>query len=127
MRGAHSSVSPVVRAPSEITSVQGYVLDTNPPTQVWTLSYDGDIPAGATVRWNVRTRDALVLSGGEFTAAETSNTLTIESFGLACDASGINAGTYHELYTSIEFPQQLNLVSVIKLRGACLPHFGINW
>lgn len=114
---------PVVRAPSEIISAQGYVLYTNPPTQVWTLSYDGGIPAGATVRWNVRTREGLVISGGEFTTAETSDTLTIESFGLVCDGSGVNAATYHDLSTNIEFPQQLNLASVIKLRGACASYF----
>lgn len=118
---------PVVRAPSEIISVQGYVIHTNPPTQVWTLAYNGDIPAGATVRWHVRASDTLVISGGEFAVAETSNTLTIESSGLVCDGSGVNAVKHHELSASIEFPQQLNLVNVIKLRGVCAPYFGVNW
>ena len=80
-------------------------------------SYNGDIPAGATVHWYVRSTDnGQVLSEGQLTTDEISSTLTITKRDFTCEDFSSD-DKYHKLFVSIDSPS-FTLVNVSKLHGS---------
>lgn len=110
--------SDVAKVPTEITSVEHWILEMYPPITQWEMTYNGKIPAGATVRWYVRHTDNVqVLAEGEFSTDKAASKLIINGEdGFVCEDFSED-DNYHELYVIITAPS-FSLVSVSKIRGS---------
>lgn len=115
---------PVHGEPTKITASSHTIIETYPPMSQWSLSYDGYIPAGATVRWytkytkkNIVNEQTLVVSSEEkFTTDKTTRKLLIAKEAFSCNDFS-REGNYHELYVSITTPS-FSLVKISAHKGS---------
>ena len=114
---------PVYREPTKITGFLYSEVEILPPVAEWSLSYDEDIPAGATVHWHVKSKangQAFVSGEKKHTIDKATHKLELYKRAFSCHDFS-SEDNYYELYVRVASPS-FSLVNVIKSKGGCVAH-----